>query len=173
MSATRSSTPTAGACCTGTSSRETSSSASMARHWSSIGTRQADGPGRAGDLTRASGTLVPVSSVGSSSTLPGSGAGDSGLHESGAGGGRPGAPGEPRSDVYRLSGRPFIASRDRQASFLKGISADVISSAGQKGTFRVAPTSRSVDRSGVGGGLPQGHGPEAIGSLRFAQGVGG
>ena len=54
-SATRSTTPTAGACCTGTSSRPTSSSASTARRWSSTGAWQSLWAGSSRGATPKSG----------------------------------------------------------------------------------------------------------------------
>ena len=69
---TRSSTRTAGACCTATSSRAISSSASTARPWWSIGGSPSRWAGSSRDSSSGERTLIPSSSGGSASTLPGS-----------------------------------------------------------------------------------------------------
>jgi serine/threonine-protein kinase len=112
--------------------------------------------------------LIPTSASGSASTLPGSALGtpaymspeqsEGDLEHLG-----------PRSDIYSLgaalycllSGKPPFEGGSRRRD-----------PRGAEGTIPVALPTRPVNRSRPGGGVPQGHGPQAGRSLRLAQGTG-
>ena len=107
------STRTAVACCTGTSSRPTSSSG---KHGETLvvdwGLAKPLGRVRAGEPTPRSGRCVPSSASGIADTLPGVGSGDAGLHEPRAG---PRRPRPARPALRRLQpGSHALLSLDRQ-----------------------------------------------------------
>ncbi len=163
-SATPSTTPTAAACSTATSSRATSSSASTARRWWSTGgwPRRRAGPTRR--RTWASGRWSQSSASGSRRDAARPAPGHAGLHEPRAGRGGPRAPGPA---VGRLQpGRDALLPADRPAAGRGGHRRRAPRRAA--GRVPAAAAARPDDRPGAGGGLPEGDGAPAGGSLRVA-----
>ena len=103
-SATRSPTPTAGACCTATSSRATSCSASTARPWSSTGAwpRPSGTAERRRRRRGRADRCGPTSASGVGRDAAGLGARHAGVHEPRAGRAGDSTGSGPASDVYSL-----------------------------------------------------------------------
>ena len=165
-SATRSPTPTAGACCTATSSRATSCSArygeTLVVDW---GLAKVVGRGEAAaQAGAAEATLQPASGSGSSETLPGTALGTPAYMSPEQAEGRLEQLG-PLSDVYSLgatlycllTGQPPF-ERDRRRRGAAPRAAGRVPAAAGRATRH--PT-------GPGGDLPEGDGPEAGGPLRL------
>src|SRR5262249_55606557 len=127
------------------------------------------GRGEAGAEER---TLVPSSASGSAETLPGSALGTPAYMSPEQARGDLETLG-PRSDVYSLGGTLYCLLA-RPAPFEGDDVGPLLRAPPRRAGGRppAAAVDRPVERQGAGGGLPEGDGAGAVGSLRPPQGAG-
>ena len=123
--------------------------------------------GRSRDQAGGERTLVPSSASGSAETLPGSALGTPAYMSPEQARGDLDRLG-PRSDVYSLGATLYCLLTGRPP--FEGDDLGEVLRKRQQGRFPASAIGRPVARQGAGGGLPEGDGDEARGSLRESAG---